>query len=219
MNYRCYVTTYNLYHRYGGRGIDVCMQWRWDNPNGFINFLSYVGARPNNHTLDRIDNNYNYCPGNVRWSNKRTQQINQDFIRENVTGHRGVTEKVDGVYTVRIHLYGRPYTILTTENYREACKAYEIVSEYKLNHTDQETQIFIDKNYNKTIFGKAFHARKSSKYFGVCWHSPSNKWRAYYSFVENSVRRQKHLGMFEDEDEAGEAVIEFIRSLKSENLK
>jgi len=60
------------YKNYGGRGISVCD--RWDD---FTVFLSDVGERPSPaSTLDRINNNGNYEPANVRWASRRQQSRN-----------------------------------------------------------------------------------------------------------------------------------------------
>lgn len=62
------------YPRYGGRGIKVCQRWRVS----FEAFLADVGKRPSDrHSIDRIEVNGNYEPGNVRWAIKVTQERNK----------------------------------------------------------------------------------------------------------------------------------------------
>ena len=61
------------YKDYGGRGITICEKWRHD-----VNeFYNHVGDRPSkNHSIDRIDVNGNYEPGNVRWATMGEQNNN-----------------------------------------------------------------------------------------------------------------------------------------------
>lgn len=63
------------YKNYGGRGISVCARWR----ASFKDFAEDVGERPPGLSMDRIDNNGNYEPGNVRWATRSQQTLNSRF--------------------------------------------------------------------------------------------------------------------------------------------
>ena len=67
MKARCYNPKSRYYSYYGGRGITVCDEWR----NDFQKFAASVGQRPSpEYSLDRIDPNGDYTPGNTRWADK-----------------------------------------------------------------------------------------------------------------------------------------------------
>ena len=72
--HRCEDSSRVEYPRYGGRGIKVCDEWRRD----FAAFLAHLGSRPTkDHSLDRIDYDGHYEPGNVRWATWTEQQRNR----------------------------------------------------------------------------------------------------------------------------------------------
>lgn len=70
---RCTDANAPIYRYYGGRGVTICDRWR-----SFEAFLADVGFKPNpTVSLDRIDNDRGYEPGNVRWASKRDQARNR----------------------------------------------------------------------------------------------------------------------------------------------
>jgi hypothetical protein len=69
MRARCSNPNKRFFKHYGGRGITVCERWL----NSFENFLADMGERPPGLTIDRIDYNGNYEPGNCRWGTAEQQ--------------------------------------------------------------------------------------------------------------------------------------------------
>jgi hypothetical protein len=80
MKQRCLDNNASNYPRYGGRGIKVCAEWLT-----FANFYADMGQRPDGLTLDRIDNDGNYAPGNVRWATASEQRANRRDSRKKAT--------------------------------------------------------------------------------------------------------------------------------------
>lgn len=83
---RCYCTTNERYQDWGGRGIKVCDRW-----HEFANFLADMGRRPTpKHSLNRIDNDKDYCPDNCEWTTNIVQSRNR---RSNVfLTHNAITK-------------------------------------------------------------------------------------------------------------------------------
>ena len=64
MKRRCYYSKDKRFSNYGGRGIKICDEWK----NSYENFLNDMGLPPtSSHSIERIDNDSNYCKSNCKW--------------------------------------------------------------------------------------------------------------------------------------------------------
>jgi len=71
---RCHNPNNDKFEWYGARGISVCDEWRDD----FMAFYAHIGPKPSGrHQIDRIDNDKNYEPGNVRWATGKSNMMNR----------------------------------------------------------------------------------------------------------------------------------------------
>ena len=76
---RCENPNNKKYKNYGNRGISVCEEWHdfWK----FVEWSDSIGGKPDGYSLDRINNDGNYCPENCRWADSKTQSLNKTTNR------------------------------------------------------------------------------------------------------------------------------------------
>jgi hypothetical protein len=82
-------TNHHNFPLYGGNGLGVCEEWRYD----FNTFLAHIGPRPSKaYSIDRIDNTKGYEPGNVRWATKVEQANNRHNTV--MVEHEGIVQPI-----------------------------------------------------------------------------------------------------------------------------
>lgn len=104
---RCYNKNHKRYHDWGGRGIEMYDEWVYD----FKKFEKYVMGlknynRPGYYSLDRINNDGNYEPGNLRWTNRQTQNFNKRKYKNNTLGYVGIRKNGNG-YQASLYIDGK----------------------------------------------------------------------------------------------------------------
>lgn len=117
---RCHNPKSPHYSRYGARGISMSEEWL----KSYKAFEKYIGKPPSNkHSIDRIDNDGNYEPGNVRWSTSHEQAMNKTHQLSS-SGHRGVSwHKATGMWGANIKRKGKQYHLGVYRDINDAIRA------------------------------------------------------------------------------------------------
>lgn len=130
---RCYCSNNKNYRNYGGRGIEVCDEWK----NNFVFFYNWSikNGYKDNLTIDRIDVNGNYEPNNCRWTTMKEQAHNKRNTRKiTIMGETKTVYEVEKEYKIKAWLLADRYD----KGYRDEMLIYK----GNLGH-------FVQKTYKK----------------------------------------------------------------------
>lgn len=129
MKNRCNNQADPKYPHWGGRGIAVCKEWE----SSFVAFYEHIGPKPGeSYSVDRIDNDGNYEPGNVRWATKKEQAANRRKTKlsgrvlrgDNKAGITGVRyRKEHGTWRAHLFVGGNKKNLGTHYSLLDACCA------------------------------------------------------------------------------------------------
>jgi hypothetical protein len=122
MKARCYRETDERYPLYGARGITICPQWRYD----FDQFVADMGTSPEKMSIERIDNDGNYEPGNCKWVNHEAQCNNRrSTVRVELNGESMGVTKACRLLGVSKHPFTSRYKKVYSLNKDMAQKCFE----------------------------------------------------------------------------------------------
>lgn len=126
MKQRCFNKNNTAYNDYGGRGITMAKEWQ----NNFLEFYKYMGDRPSDqYSIERIDVNGNYEPGNVIWSVRSVQNHNQRIRSTNTSGYRGIHWRKDSKkWAASISRDGKSHHLGLFDTPEAASEAYQNAS-------------------------------------------------------------------------------------------
>lgn len=154
MKERCHNPNYRYYHRYGGRGIKICREWL-DSFDNFAEWAYSNGYDDKKHgyeqTLDRIDNDKDYCPDNCRWVDQKAQTRNR---------------------SISIHIFYDGEDL----NYMEFAQKYGIDSEafVRRHYLHGQKPDDIIAEWNNLHDNHFFTIKEASEYYGVSVNSIRN---------------------------------------------
>lgn len=121
---RCRPELKDKFPHHAGRGIKVCKEWNPYLGGSFENFYRDMGEAPDGMSIDRIDNDGDYCKENCRWATDSIQGYNKGLDPNNTSGKSGVSfYKSQGKWSAEIHVEGNHIRLGMFEDKEDAINA------------------------------------------------------------------------------------------------
>lgn len=160
MLHRCYQETNPAYKWYGARGIKVCDRWK----KSFDDFVDDMAPRPKGTSIDRIDNDGDYCPENCRWATPKEQSHNSRQFKSEFCSVPGCTKKHHGNGLCSAHYRRQQYLLFTDRDKANSARWEKAHLEKRREYNKRQYQIRKEK-----IKSGAFMAeRKEPEFCSKC---------------------------------------------------
>lgn len=119
---RCYNPKNRGFKNYGGRGIGMSAEWYWS----FEQFYKDMGPCPAGLSLERMDNDGDYCKDNCKWATRTEQNRNMRMPSTNTSGYKGVSySQLHAKWVAQIRLEGTNRHLGLYSTPQEAAAIYE----------------------------------------------------------------------------------------------
>lgn len=193
---RCYDENHPSFDNYGGSGITV-EEESWLYENGFENFVDDMGARPEGHTLDRIDNNKGYSKSNCRWATSTVQNHNKGKRCDALTSEYIGVSLHKTSWVVQIMKDGDKIRMMFNSEH-DAAVAYDNFSEKWYGDRPNGTERYEPEE-------------KLRKRGGITQDKRYGSWRVRYTTPD---KKRVELGSYKTFEEAEEALETYKESTK-----
>lgn len=136
IKHRCYNDKCKTYKNYGGRGIKLYDKWIEDIDSFCDYIIGLDNYRKDGYSLDRINNNGDYEPGNLRWTDRHNQNCNRRLSKLNTSGYTGIYwHKTRQKWRSTIKINNKRYYL---GQFTDKLKAIEIRNQYIIENNLKE---------------------------------------------------------------------------------